>query len=299
MWEPVALPFKNGSPSLPPLPTTDEIRACSNILWECYTSKVVAVNDEIVVKFGSSLIASEGQSLIYLERYAPEVPAPRLYAMYYDSTDLFFVMQRAPGVQLDKIWPSLTESEKDDIAAKLRQTFDTMRQVECPWPDFFGSLSGGGVQHYLFYSQKSDDRHLGPFYGEAAFVAGLVGNFRALIERGGRPDFIVHFYETYLARVLQGHRPTLTHGDVQQKNIMVAENVRRQNTQGGRSFDVVLVDWANSGWYPDFWEFFRAASPISFRSWEDDWCWRAQEILQVWPAELAIMRMIDKDYLGY
>ncbi|KAF3490594.1 phosphotransferase enzyme family protein [Arthroderma uncinatum] len=299
MWEPVTLPFKNNSHSLP-LPTTDEIRACPNILWECYSSKVVAVNDEIAVKFGSMINISEGQALIYLERYVPEVPAPRLYAMFYDSVDLFLVMQRAPGVQLDKIWPSLIESEKDDITTKLRQTFDTLRQAECPWPDFYGSLSGGSVQDYLFYSHEADKRHLGPFYSEDAFVAGLVGNFRALIKRGNRPDFKVRFYETYLARVLQGHRPTLTHGDVQQKNIIVAENTSSlQNNQGGRLFDIVLVDWANSGWYPDFWEFFRAASPINFEYWEDDWCWRAQEILQVWPAELAIMRMIDKDYRGY
>ena len=156
-------------------------------------------------------------------------------------------------------------------------------------------MDGGSLHHYLFYSQKGDRKHLGPFYGEAAFVAGLVGNFRALIERNDRPDFKVRFYETYLARVLQGHRPTLTHGDVQQKNIIVNESKTRRNVYGERLFDVVLVDWQNAGWYPDFWEFFCASSPFIFFYWEDDWCWRTQEFIQVWPAEMAIMRMIDKD----
>jgi thiamine kinase-like enzyme len=89
----------------------------------------------------------------------------------------------------------------------------------------------------------------------------------------------------------------LTHGDVQQKNIMVVENTSRPNDQGGRSFDIVLVDWENSGWFPDFWEFFCASYPLHFQ-WDEDWSWRVQEFVQVWPAEMAMMQLIDKD-LGW
>ena len=143
MWEPVSLPFKNSSLPLPALPTK-EIRTCSNTLWQCATSKVVAVSDEVVVKFGGSINASEGQALIYLERHVPDASAPRLYAMYNDSNELFLVMQRAPGVRLDAIWSLLTESEKDDIVDKLRRTFDSMREAQCPWPDFFFRILGWG-----------------------------------------------------------------------------------------------------------------------------------------------------------
>ncbi|CAG7990370.1 unnamed protein product [Penicillium salamii] len=295
MWEPVVVPFQNSQP-LPVLPTTDEIRACTNVLWETHASKIVAVNDDIVVKYGGCINTWEGQALVYLERHVPEVPAPRLYAMYYDSKQLFLIMQRVPGVQLNSIWPSLVPSEKDDIVDKLRLIFDTMRKTECPWPDFFGGLDGGGVHHYLFYSQHGDEKFLGPFSGEPAFVAGLVGNYRASVDRNNHPDYKARFYETYLAGVLQGHRPTLTHGDVQQKNIMVVENAS-PNDQGGRSFDIVLVDWENSGWFPDFWEFFCASYPLHFQ-WDEDWSWRVQEFVQVWPAEMAMMQLIDRD-LGW
>jgi aminoglycoside phosphotransferase len=100
-------------------------------------SKIVAVDDDIVAKYGGCINAWEGQALVYLERHVPEVPAPRLYAMYYDSKQLFLIMQRVPGVPLNSIWPSLADSEKDDIIARLRLIFDTMRKAECPWPDFF------------------------------------------------------------------------------------------------------------------------------------------------------------------
>lgn len=161
----------------------------------------------------------------------------------------------------------------------------------------FGGLDGGGVHHYLFYSQHGDEKFLGPFTGEPAFIAGLVGNYRALVERNNRPDYAARFYKKYLARVLQGHRPTLTHGDVQQKNIMVVENTSRLNDRGGRSFSIAIVDWENSGWFPDFWEFFCASYPLNVE-WEEDWSWRVQEFVQVWPAEMAVMQLIDKD-LGW
>ncbi|GES64845.1 phosphotransferase enzyme family protein [Aspergillus terreus] len=102
MWKAVAIPFQNSQP-LPRLPTTDEIRACTNILWETSSSKIVAVNDDIVVKYGGGVDVWEGQALVYLERHVPGVPAPRLYAMYYDSKKVFLVMQCVPGVQLDSI----------------------------------------------------------------------------------------------------------------------------------------------------------------------------------------------------
>lgn len=156
MWEPVAVPFENSQP-LPTLPTTDEIRACTNVLWETCASKIVVLNDDIVVKYGGCINVWEGQALVYLEKYVPEVPAPRPYAMYYDSKQLFLIMQHIPGVQLDSIWPSLAPSEKDGIITKLQLIFDAMRKVECPWPDFYGGLDGGGVYHYLFYSQHGDE----------------------------------------------------------------------------------------------------------------------------------------------
>ncbi|UJO22777.1 uncharacterized protein CLAFUR5_12175 [Fulvia fulva] len=293
MWEPVTLPFT--SDAARSLPTADEIRSCTHILRErpAGTSKVVAVNHDIVVKFGSGVHVREGQTLVYLERFLPNVPAPRLHAMYRDSEDLFLLMERVPGKQLDTMWPSLNESDKDAITNKLCNIFEAMRQAECPWPDFFGGLDGSGVHHYLLYSQKKGDRKfLGPFYGEADFVTGLTNNLRALRERNHRPDFKARHYEAHLRNVLQGFRPTLTHSDLDKTNIMVAET-----SSGGeeRDFEVMLVDWELAGWYPDFWEFFCTSSTFDYVYWEEDWCWRTEQFLQVWPAKTAMMRMLDKD----
>lgn len=149
------------------------------------------------------------------------------------------------------------------------------------------------MHHYLFYSQKKGHRkHLGPFHGEATFVAGMTGNFRALVERNHRPDFRVRHYEAHVGEVLQSFRSTLTHSDLHKTNIMVAEVL---SNNGKRSFDVMLVNWESAGWYPDFWEFFCASSSFDLVYWEEDWCWRTEQFLQLRPAKIAMMRMLDKD----
>ena len=294
MWNPVPLPYKTDNVTIT-LPTKEEIRAFSNVMYERHVASVVAVKDQVVVKSGGSIKEWEGQALIYLEKYVPDVPAPRLYAMYYDSEQLFLVMQRMPGERLDRLWPSLTDGEKTTVSEQLRRVFDCLRQAECPEPKFFGGLDGGAVHHYLFYSQKGDQEFLGPFRDEAAFVKGLTDNFRVLRERNGHPLFKVQFYERHLGQVLRGHRPVLTHGNLSKRNIVVAEKRSHSLNEGERSFDVALVDWEMAGWLPDYWEYFCASLSFNYLGWEDDWCWRTGQYLDVWLAEAAVMRMFDKD----
>lgn len=102
MWGPVPLPYKTDKTDVV-LSTTEEIRASTTVLHNRYGSQAVAVNEQIVAKYGSSIDFLDGQALLYLERHVPDVPAPRLYAMYYDSDQLFIVMQRIPGERLDRI----------------------------------------------------------------------------------------------------------------------------------------------------------------------------------------------------
>jgi hypothetical protein len=251
MWKSVSLPYKTVDAAVT-IPSTEEIRACTNVMYERHLASIVALSDQVVAKFGGAVNEWEGQALIYLERYVPHVPAPRLHAMYYDSAQLFLVMQRMPGDRLDRLWPSLTDGEKTCITEQLRCIFDCLRQAECPEPQFFGGLDGGAVHHHLFYSQKGDRQFLGPFRGEAAFVKGLTDNFRALRERNRHPLYKVRFYERHLGEVLRDHRPVLTHGDLHMRNIIVAEKGSNSLNGGERGFDIAIVDWEMAGWLPQW-----------------------------------------------
>lgn len=292
MWQPVTLPYR--SENAPLLPTANEIRRCRQVLGERSAVKIVAVSEQVVVKFGGALDVSEGQALIYLEQHVPDVPAPRLHAMYYDCMQLFLVMERVPGVRLDTIWTSLTDIEKESITARLCRIFNSMKRAECPSPNFYGGLDGGSLRHYLFHKYASYE-HLGPFYSEADLIASLVGNFRLRVEYHDRPDYKARFYEKHLSSVLRNHRPTLTHGDVQRQNSMVAKIPSDMNETGEQSFQITLLDWKRAGWYPDYWELFCTSSLFDMVYWEEDWCWLVERFLQVHPAEVVMMMMFDKD----
>lgn len=296
MFTPASLPYT--SPDCPvPLPTTPEIRTCPNVLHERHGGCVVAMNDRVVVKFGSTVMEGEGQALIYLERYVPDVPAPQLYSMYRDGNQLFLVMQRISGKRLDLVWDSFTNSEKDLLTEELRRAFVALRAAETPWPkDFFGGSDGGSVRHWLFYDQKGGKDHLGPFVDEAAFVKGLTGNYRALCERNGHALYKVQFWEQHLSEMLRSHRPVLTHGDLHKRNVLVVEKEDKSELNGGqRKLEVVLLDWEMAGWLPEFWEYFTTFMYFRIYGWEDDWCSRVGQFLPVYLAETAVMEMFDRD----
>ena len=291
-WTPVALPYaRNDALSPLPLPTTHEIRTSPAILNQRTGQTVVAVTPDVVAKFGQGTAEREGQTLLYLESHAPDVPAPRLYAMYYDAGDLFVVMQRIPGMRLDTLWETLSEEEKESVTADLRIIFDDLRRAHCPWPSYYGAIDGGPVPHPLFYSHDGNATISGPFDSEEKFNLGLIAQYKRMREMNAGTDFKSYFYSNYLGDVLHGHKSTLTHGDVQRKNIIVAEKDGRQQNRS-RKFELALVDWEDAGRYPEYWEYFAAFA--GFR-WNDDWCERFGHFIPAWPAEAVMVKMIYSD----
>ena len=51
-----------------------------------------------------------------------------------------------------------------------------------------------------------------------------------------------------------------THADVHPTNVIVSAS--------GQPRVLALIDWGQSGWYPDYWEFFKMCYTTH---WEDEW----------------------------
>ena len=103
-------------------------------------------------------------------------------------------------------------------------------------------------------------------------------------------DFKNNFYAQHLDEVLCEHKPTLTHCDLQRKNIMVCP---KSTNSLHREFEVSLVDWEDAGWYPEYWEYFVAFT--GFGLWDNDWCQQIEKVITAWPKETAIMMMIYRE----
>lgn len=209
--------------------------------------------------------------------------------MFRDEGELFLVMQRMPGLSLDQVWADLDNEVKSNITAELRTIFDDIRLLNCPWPDFFGAAGGGPVPYFLFYTPDADNSISGPFADEDRFHSGLVGQYAKNQNKNGYPGFKGVFYESHFCEVLRGHKVAFAHGDVQRKNIMVQVKGGPGEPEASR---IALVDWEDSGWYPEYWDYFVAYT--SFQ-WDDDWCQRIEEFLPAWPKETAMMKMMYSD----
>ena len=91
--------------------------------------------------------------------------------------------------------------------------------------------------------------------------------------------------------MLSGHEPVLSHSDLQRKNILV-RRVQDQQNLGSTCFEVSVIDWEEAGWYPSYWEY--SVLFIAFQ-WDDDWPKRLEQIVDPWPSEAAILRILYQD----
>jgi hypothetical protein len=152
-------------------------------------------------------------------------------------------------------------------------------------------MDKGPLPHHLFHGPQGDGAICGPFSAEHDLSAGLVERLRAIWAANGRHNFKAHFYQRNLDPVLlNGHRPVLSHLDPQRNNFLVRRiELQPGSNVAGKQFDVALVYWEDAGWYPSSWEY--SAVFVAF-GWGDAWPKRLEEIVDPWPSEAAMLRML-------
>jgi hypothetical protein len=282
-WMPVNLPYiANKIPTR--LPSDDEIFNSPEILQSGFRRRVVGIGEHFVVKHGPGTEEREGQTLLFLEQQYSSPSIPRLYAMYRRSNGhLCIIMQRMPGDTLEKLWPTLNETEKTDISNKTKAILDNIRQIS---GHFYGSVDRGPIHHQLLWTAKGDSAISGPFTTEKELNVAFAKQLQGIYSINSKHCYKADFYMRRLDEGLRGHRPVLTHGDIQRKNIMVLRVVD--------DFNVSIVDWEFAGWYPSYWEY---SAMFAAMPWADDWPVFFEKILEPCVAEAAIIRMIYQEII--
>ncbi|KAI9783835.1 MAG: hypothetical protein M1839_003171 [Geoglossum umbratile] len=268
------------SPSAPSqIPTVQEIRASTNVISEKLRRTVVAVSDTFLVKYGRAVEEIEGWNLLFVEQ-SLGMPAPRLYAMFEESQDIFLVMEYIHGDLLEDVWSDLEEQDKMTIVGKLGGIIDNMRSL--PSLGYFGSVLRGPLPNDMFWTETLDPSVCGPFSDGNELCLGLVAQliYRQVVTSR------VEFFKRHLPQLLGRHPPVFTHADIQRKNIIV------QEIKGGQSrdYNVFIIDWESAGWYPSCWEYISIL--IAF-NWGDDWLAKAEHFISPWPVEAGFMKLMD------
>ncbi|KAM0082591.1 hypothetical protein ACKRZS_005214 [Fusarium odoratissimum] len=246
-------------------PSADQVRVKSEAGDHVLDRKNTVIFESLglVVKFGKEprVTVAEGQCLWSLRRHLPSVPVPEMYGWTEDGGEVFLYMQLVEGVTLEKIWEFLNKEDKTGICDQLRDMVVDLRQVKRDSNDeFLGQINRGPLLDVVFADG------IRPRAGPFSSVKGFHDWFSFLLKRLAASGS--HWEGHELEDVPDPYRQLLhddpgvvfTHADLHQSNIMVSE--------GWPCRIVAIIDWHQSGWYPDYWEFYKAEYT---NHWESEW----------------------------
>ncbi|KAK3290383.1 kinase-like domain-containing protein [Chaetomium fimeti] len=240
------------------LPTPADIRARSNIQdpgVRHEASRIPPVRYEelgLIVKFGGPpcVTVDEGQCLWALRHALPQVPVPEIYGWTHDGGQVFIYMELVPGATLEQRWDSLNEAEREGICEQLRTILSELRNVRHGPGEFFvGRINYQPLSDIIFETPRNDPPG-GPFHSVAEFHDWMSILIRTGFEQhwpGKKPSELP---DPCRERLPDDAPVVFTHGDLHPSNIMVSADSPCKV--------VAIVDWHQSGWYPDYWEFCKA-----------------------------------------
>ncbi|EPS94010.1 hypothetical protein FOMPIDRAFT_1135063, partial [Fomitopsis schrenkii] len=166
------------------------------------------------------------------------VPRFLSYGYHGDNLPGSILMTRIPGVTLDTVMGTLSESELSTIASELEYYIQHMRSFASPYGSSVCGVDGGSIRSPRVSGQLIEPSpDLRSFHHELLLPASI----RWWV---GKEDRFRQHVATYENMFSMPHSIVFTHGDLMNHNIMVQDG----HITG-------IIDWEAAGWLPDYWEF--------------------------------------------
>lgn len=173
-------------------------------------------------------------------RYVAEhtsIPLPRTHAIHIHDDLLYIEMEYVEGTDLAVAWMTegfLSADQKKTIFEIIMRYMGQLRELTPPTQDIVASALQNAA-----YDYRIGSRFFGPFSHD---------DFHSLLRGKLLVEHIANVFGEEAAKVHnQSYRTYFTHADLIPRNIIVRD--RRV---------VSIIDWAFSGWYPEYWEFTKA-----------------------------------------
>ncbi|KAF4438656.1 Aminoglycoside 3 -phosphotransferase and Choline Kinase family [Fusarium acutatum] len=240
----------------PLTPTIAEIRKSTEVLSPPDASAtVVKVGENFAVKSGHTVSPEEAEALKFLSSNS-KVPVPEVYATSVEpETGIrVIVMEYINGKSLADLWPSLAAPDKLEITNQLRAALQDLRSLEPS--SYLGSLKRRPLKDGVFWTRDQNPATSVPFDTEEDLNEGI---FMRLAE--SEPHAHLTLLRTLMSATLCSHKVKFAHRDLQPKNILVQTTGSDELPR----YEVVIIDWEISGWYPEYWEFCNATIAGRFR----------------------------------
>ncbi|KAJ5105243.1 hypothetical protein NUU61_002590 [Penicillium alfredii] len=221
----------------------------SEKIWESPIRGVVMkLNDDLVVK----VITNKGDyteytAMQYLAEQAPEIPAPRPHGLIRFGSYCAIFMSYIPSMTLTEAWPNLPHEERVSVQHQLDCIFSRLRTLRKDDGHCLGGVGGEGVKEPTTNTIISTPAG----FEDLKFSARHHGS-----------NTYIKLLRTLPTEFTQGS--VFTHGDVRQDNIMVKLD------QDGVCTVTGIIDWEDSGFYPEYHECTQLTRTLSVVD-EDDW----------------------------
>lgn len=211
----------------------------------------------LIVKWGEDVTIAEGQCLWFIKRHLQHsVPVPAIFGWRRDQNQTFLYLELVEGDMLASRWNGMTESERSSICEQLSGMIASWRRIKKPrGADIKLSQIGDQALRDIMFLDGGD-YPAGPFSTVAEFH-----DFFGNLGRRKRPKVAREEVEE-LAGLSDDIPVLFTHADLDQSNILIS-------TDGDGPLRIVaIIDWHQSGWYPEHWEMLKAQTVGEFGS---DW----------------------------
>ncbi|VUC31919.1 unnamed protein product [Clonostachys rosea] len=173
---------------------------------------------------------------LQLVREHTQVPVPCPLDLVSDPTTSYMLTSQIPGHRLGVCLDALSDEELCDLVCDLREYLRELRAIPKEvLPDYaISNAVGKACYDYRLIAcmnQEGDRSRVlaGPFPTEE--------DFNKILEVDSLPN-VSH---------RSGHKITFTHGDLNTRNVLVSNG----KLSG-------IVDWENSGWFPEYWDYTKA-----------------------------------------
>lgn len=226
------------------------------ILWSslaCTGNAVVKCGSAVVVKIVPRLEDYiEYDTLGYLNECAPTIPVPKPMGLLISNHTRYIFMSLIPGPTLGAIWATLAVDQKKSIQDQLEKTLATLRAIERPVGGLLGAIGGGKCKDTRRHVRVNEQ----PIHSAAEFRDFLFS----------KPHYGTLAYNSLLQNLLGdgSEAVVFTHGDLRPDNIVVQPDERGCYVING------ILDWEKSGFYPEYFESFKATNNLSPID-ADDW----------------------------
>ncbi|KAI0322762.1 kinase-like protein [Amylostereum chailletii] len=220
----------------------------------------------LLLKIASPDGASEADTLRFVRAHTT-IPVPRVIASAEGFGRRYTIMTCVEGQNLELIWKELKPLQRTKIIGQLQSFTAQLRSLTTPHGPAVCALNGAALK-----DSRISSGTVGSFPDEDAFNEHLIEAAKPFMDESTLPGI--------RSRMRGDHAINFTHGDLARRNIMVKEGEI-----------AAIIDWEESGWYPEHWEYVKAMYNPGI---DKDQSW-VDQVRSIFPQEYETDWLVDRE----